>query len=61
MSRIDGAPTIVRKDCIFRDCLTVLDGAFSDGNGLQFELGLNSLIDFCTDSVEIDDCEKWWS
>jgi hypothetical protein len=61
MSRIDGAPTIVRTDCIFQDCLTILNGAFADGNGLQFELGLNGLMDFCADSVEIGDCQQWWN
>ena len=61
MSRIDGAPPIVKNDCIFHDCLTVLNGAFTDGNGLQFELGLNGLIDFCADSVEIGNCEQWWN
>ena len=61
MSRIDGAPTIVRIDCIFQDCLTILDGAFADGNGLQFELGLNALMDFCTDIVGDGNCERWWN
>jgi hypothetical protein len=60
MSRIHGAPTIVRNACIFQDCLTVLNGAFADGNGLQFELGLNGLMDLCADSIEIGDCEQWW-
>ena len=61
MSRIEGAPTIVRIDCIFQDCVTVLNGAFADGNGLQFQLGLNGLMDFCADSVEIRHCEQWWN
>lgn len=60
MSRIDGAPRVVRAERIFEDCLTVLDGAFADGNGLRFELGLNALIDFCTDTVNDGDCEQWW-
>ena len=61
MSRIEGAPTDVRTERIFQDCLTVLDGAFADGNGLQFELGLNGLMDFCTDVVADGNCEQWWS
>jgi hypothetical protein len=60
MSRIDGAPRVVRAERIFGDCLTVLDGAFADGNGLRFELGLNALLDFCTDTVNDGDCERWW-
>lgn len=60
MSRIDGAPRVVRAERIFEDCLTVLDGAFADGNGLRFELGLNALLDFCTDTVTDGDCQQWW-
>src|SRR5512133_2258509 len=58
MSRIDGAPTDVRTKSIFQDCLTVLNGAFADGNGLRFELGLNALMDFCTDMVGEGNGEK---
>ena len=61
MSRVEDAPTDVRAECIFQDCLTVLNGAFADGNGLRFELGLNALMDFCTDMVGDGNCEKWWS
>ena len=61
MSRIEGAPTDVRAERIFQDCLTVLDGAFADGNGLQFELGLNGLMDFCADMVADGNCERWWN
>lgn len=60
MSRLDGAPAIVRSNCLFQDCLTVLDGALADGNGFLFELGLNGLMDFCADSVEMGDCDQWW-
>jgi hypothetical protein len=41
--------------------VTVLNGAFADGNGLQFQLGLNGLMDFCADSVEVRDCAQWWN
>ena len=61
MSRIDGAPIVVRTERFFQDCLTVLDGAFVDGNGLRFELGLNALMDFCTDMVGDGNCKQWWS
>jgi hypothetical protein len=61
MSRIDGVPTVVQIEPIFQDCLTVLDGAFADGNGLGFELGLSALIDFCTETVNRGDYEQWWS
>jgi hypothetical protein len=61
MTRIEGAPTVVQEQPIFQDCLTVLNGAFADGNHLRFELGLNALIDFCTDTVSEGDCQQWWN
>jgi hypothetical protein len=57
MTRIESAPTVVKEQPIFQDCLTVLNGAFADGNYLRFELGLNALIDFCTDRINDGDCE----
>ena len=60
MSRIDGAPTVVRTERVFQDCVTVLDGAFVDGNGLRFELGHNALIDFYADMVGDGNCTRWW-
>jgi hypothetical protein len=39
MTIIVGVPPLVEKQPIFQDCLTVLDGAFVDGNNLRFELG----------------------
>ena len=60
MTIIDGVPPLVEKQPIFQDCLTVLDGAFADGNRLRFELGLGALIDFCTERVNKGDCEQWW-
>jgi len=61
MTRIDGVPTFVETEPIFQDCLTVLDGAFADGDRLRFELGLNALIDFCTETVSKGNCEQWWN
>ena len=61
MTRIDGVPTVVKEQRIFQDCLTVLDGAFADGNHLRFELGLNALADFCTHVVANGECQQWWS
>ena len=54
---LDGFITMSR---IGKDCLTILDGGFADGNGLQFKLGLNGLMDFCADSVGNGDCQRWW-
>jgi hypothetical protein len=61
MSIIDGVPTLVEKQAIFQDCLTVLDGAFADGNSLRFELGLSALIDFCNETVSKGECRQWWN
>ena len=61
ISRLDSAPVVVRTERVFQDCLTVLDGAFVEGNGLRFELGLNALIDFCTDTVHDGVCQQWWN
>ena len=61
MSRIEGAPTDIRTECIFQDCLTVLDWGFANGNGRRFELGLNALMDFCADMVSEGNCKQWWS
>ena len=60
MTRIHGAPPMVEAEPIFQDCLTVMDGAFAEGNGLRFQLGLNALIDVCTEKVNTGDCEQWW-
>jgi hypothetical protein len=60
MTRINSVPTLVETESIFQDCLTVMDGAFADGNGLRFELGLSALIDFCTETVKKGDCKQWW-
>ena len=60
MTRIEGAHRAVKEQPIFQDCLTVLDGAFADGNHLRFELGLNALMDFCTDMIIECNCERWW-
>ena len=60
ITRIDGAPRLVEQQSIFQDCLTVLDGAFADGNGFRFELGLNALMDFCAEAVSTGDCRQWW-
>ena len=61
MTRIESVPALVEKQPLFQDCLTVLDGAFEDGNRLRFELGVSALIDFCTDVVDAGDCEQWWN
>jgi hypothetical protein len=61
MTIVDGGPPLVEKQPIFQDCLTVLDGAFVDGNNLRFELGLSALIDFCNETVSRGEYTQWWS
>jgi hypothetical protein len=60
MTIIEGAPPLVKNQRIFHDCLTVLDGAFADGNSLRFELGLSALVDFCNETVSRGECTQWW-
>ena len=60
MARIDGVPALLEKQAIFQDCLTVLNGAFADGDRLRFELAVNVLVDFCAEAVNQGDCEQWW-
>jgi hypothetical protein len=48
--RIENVPTVVKKEPLFHDCLTVLNGAFADGNYVQFTLGMNALIDICAEA-----------
>ena len=61
MTRIEGAPALVVEQPIFRDCLTVQNGAFADGNHMRFELGLNALFDFCTKVLSNGGCKQWWN
>ena len=61
MRRIEGVPTVVEEQRFYQDCLTVLNGAFADGNHVRFELGLNALMDFCADMVSDGNCEQWWN
>lgn len=60
MARIDGAPTLVEQQSFFQDCLWVLNGAFSDGDRLRFELGVRALVDFCNEIISTGDCKQWW-
>ena len=61
MTVIGGVPGWVEEQPIYQDCLTILDGAFADGDGLRFELGLAALIDFCTDIANAGDSGPWWN
>jgi hypothetical protein len=54
MQKIENVPAGVKKEPLFNDCLTVLNGAFADGNYLQFTLGMNALIDICAEAA----CEQ---
>jgi hypothetical protein len=61
MARIGGAPTVVERKPFFQDCLWVLNGAFSDGDPLRFELGVRALVDFCNELINTGDVEQWWN
>ena len=61
MTRISGVPTLVEEQPIYQDCLSVLNGAFAEGNRLRFAIGLKALMDFCTEAVNQGDCDPWWN
>ena len=50
IQKIENVPAVVKNEPLFHDCLTVLNGAFADGNYLQFTLGMNALIDICAEA-----------
>ena len=58
--RIEGAPSLVESHPVYQECLTVLDGAFTQGNKYAFELGLIALMDWCADAVNGGDYKQWW-
>lgn len=61
MKIINSVPKWVEEQPIYQHCLTILDGAFVDGDGLRFELGLSALTDFYSDIINAGDCQPWWS
>lgn len=60
MLRIDGAPAIVSEHTTFHHALDILDRGFVDGDPFQFELGLVTLMDCCSEAINRGDCWQWW-
>jgi hypothetical protein len=60
MARIDGAPTLVRQQPFFQDCLRVLNEAFVDGDQLRFELAIRAIVAFCNEIIKTGGYEQWW-
>jgi hypothetical protein len=60
LMRIDGMPSTLGRTVVFQESLAVLNGAFADGDGPRFELGLITLMDFCSGAVNRGDCWQWW-
>jgi hypothetical protein len=60
MRRIEGAPIAVSNDSAFRHGLDMLDGAFAKGDAFEFQLGLITLFDCCTQAISQGRCKQWW-
>ena len=50
MTSTDSVPAVMKEQPLFQDCLAIVEGAFADGNYIQFELAMNALIDMCAES-----------
>lgn len=60
MSRIQGVPAIVVGQVAFHHAVDMLDRGFADGDRFQFELGLLTLMDCCSEAINRGDCGQWW-
>jgi hypothetical protein len=60
MLRIDGVPAIVAEQDAFHHAVDMLDRGFAEGDRFQFELGLLTLIDCCSQAIDRGDCWQWW-
>lgn len=60
MSRVQGVPTVVAGEEAFHHALEILDHGFAEGDRFQFELGLVTLMDCCSEAINRGDCSQWW-
>jgi hypothetical protein len=61
LARIKGAPSAVSQDNAFRDGIRMLDGAFMNGDAFEFQLGLITIFQCCSEAVRQGRCNQWWS
>jgi hypothetical protein len=55
-----GAPGVVTRQLAFGHAQEMLDRGFADGDAFQFQLGLATLMDCCSEAIERGDCVQWW-
>lgn len=58
--RIERAPSVVARQLAFHHALDMLDRGFAEGDRFQFELGLLTLMDCCSEAIDRGDCWQWW-
>ena len=57
LGRIDGAPAAVSERRAFRHAI---DGAFVKGDAFEFQLGLITMLDCCSEAIKEGRCAQWW-
>jgi hypothetical protein len=60
LMRINGAPPSVSEEIAFRHAIDMLDGAFVKGDAFEFQLGLITILDCCSNAVKQGQCMQWW-
>lgn len=60
LGRIDGAPAAVSERTAFRHAIDMLDGAFVKGDAFEFQLGLITMLDCCSEAIKQGRCARWW-
>ena len=60
LPRIKGAPAVVSKKFAFRHGVDTLDRAFVKGDAFEFQLGLVTIFDCCSEAVREGTCRRWW-
>jgi hypothetical protein len=60
LRRINGAPDAVLQEMAFRHGIDMLDGAFVKGDAFEFQLGLITILDCCTQAIRQGRCRQWW-
>ena len=60
LPRITGAPPVVSNTFAFRHGIDTLDRAFVQGDAFEFQLGLVTIFDCCSEAVREGRCSRWW-
>ena len=60
VGRINGAPDAVCERTAFRHAIDMLDGAFVKGDAFEFQLGLITMLDCCSQAIREGRCTQWW-